>query len=80
MTITDAVKAVLSDASKPMTATEVRDEIVRRNLFQFNSSASASIVRTQIRRHCEGEETSKSAAGKKYFRRVAGDRFELLRR
>ena len=77
MTIVDAIKTVLAEKSKPLTAREVYDAIVARSLFQFKSQSAASIVRAQLRRHCDGV-NNQNAASQKLFRLVQGDRYELL--
>lgn len=77
MTITDAVKKILKHKSKPMTVTEIHDAIVAGSLFEFKSKSAASIVRSQIRRHCEGVRTQ-NVSPKKLFRQVGSDRYELV--
>jgi restriction system protein len=77
MTITEAIRKVLAQRAKPLTAAEIYSAIVAGNLFEFKSKSAASIVRSQLRRHCEGLNSS-NAATKKLFRLVGGDRYELL--
>jgi restriction system protein len=77
MTITEAIRQVLAQKSKPMTAIEIYEAIVKASLFEFKSTSAASIVRSQIRRHCEGIQ-AQSASATKYFRLVGSNRYELL--
>ena len=77
MTITDAIRQVLAQKSKPMTAIEIYEAIVKASLFEFKSTSAANIVRSQIRRHCDGVQVQ-SASSTKYFRLVEGNCYELL--
>jgi restriction system protein len=77
MTITDAIRQVLTKASKPLTPGQIHQAIVDGQLFHFNSKAGPSIVRTQLRRHCEGVE-AQSASSKKYFRAIGNSHYALL--
>lgn len=77
MTITEAIRTVLAQNSKPLTAAEIHAAILAGHLFEFKSKSAASIVRSQLRRHCEGLQ-NQSASSKKLFRLVGGDRYELL--
>jgi restriction system protein len=76
MTITEAIKQVLKQKS-PQTAAEIHQAIVKASLFEFKSKAAASIVRAQLRRHCEGVNTA-NASAKKEFRLVGSDRYALI--
>lgn len=76
MTITEAIKQVLAEKS-PQTAAEIHQAIVERGLFQFRSKAAPSIVRAQLRRHCEGVNAA-NASPRKQFRLVGTDRYALL--
>ena len=76
MTITEAIKQVLAKKS-PLTAAEIHRAIVEASLFEFKSKAAASIVRAQLRRHCEGVNAA-NASQKKEFRLVDADRYALV--
>lgn len=76
MTITEAIKHVLAQKS-PQTAAEIHRAIVEGSLFEFKSKAAASIVRAQLRRHCEGVSLA-NASSKKEFRLVGTDRYALI--
>ena len=77
MTITEAVKKVLMQNSKPLTVAEIHQAIVAGSLFEFKSNSAAAIVRSQIRRHCEGVRSA-NVSEKKHFRLVGTDRYELM--
>lgn len=77
MTITEAIRKVLIQKATPLTAAEIHSAIVAASLFEFKSKSAASIVRSQLRRHCEGLQ-NQNASSKKLFRLVSGDRYELL--
>lgn len=77
MTITEAVKKVLKQKSKPLTVAEIHHAIVAGSLFEFKSKSAIAIVRSQIRRHCEGVRSA-NVSEKKYFRLVGTDRYEIL--
>lgn len=76
MTITEAIKQVLAQKS-PQTATEIYRAIVEASLFEFKSKAATNIVRSQLRRHCEGVNTA-NASSRKEFCLVGTDRYALI--
>lgn len=51
MRILDACMKVLEDASGPMTADEIFDEVNRRELFEFGAKDPKAILRSTIRAH-----------------------------
>lgn len=77
MTITQAIREVLKQKARPLTSAEIHSAILDGSLFEFKSKSAASIVRSQLRRHCEGV-SNRNASAKKLFRLVGGDRYELL--
>lgn len=76
MTISEAIQKVLADAAKPLTPYEVYAAIAQQSMYTFKAKSPQSIVRAQLRRHCEGIDNKNSSASK-LFRNVAGDRYEL---
>ena len=54
MTIVEAIKTVLKDNAAGMTASEVYDEIVLRNLYVFRAKKPIYVVNGEIRRRCYG--------------------------
>ena len=77
MTIVEAIKTVMLAKGAPMTANEAYAAIVNRHLYDFHADDPAAIVRSQIRRHCEGLDFT-TASGTKHFRTVADGRYEPL--
>jgi restriction system protein len=76
MTIREAIRQVLSKG-EALTAEEIHRAIVQSSLFEFKSTAAVSIVRTQLRRHCEGIEVG-ATGQRKEFRQVASGRYALI--
>ena len=54
MTIVEAIKTVLKDKTTGMTASEIYDEIVLRNLYVFRAKKPIYVVNGEIRRRCYG--------------------------
>jgi restriction system protein len=77
MTIVEAIKKVMLAKGEPMTANEAYAAIVTQNLYEFHADDPVSIVRAQVRRHCEGLDFT-TASATKHFRLVADGRFEPL--
>lgn len=77
MTITEAIRQVMRSNGIPMTAEEAYHAIVDKKLYEFHSDNPAHIVRSQIRRHCEGLDFP-SSAQTKHFRLVGENRYEPL--
>jgi len=74
MTITEAIKQVMRDFGAPMTTDEAYRAIVDANLYEFHADNPAHIVRSQIRRHCEGLDFP-SATPNKHFKLVGENRY-----
>jgi restriction system protein len=77
MTINEAIKQVMQDKSAPMTAEEAYRAIIEAGLYEFHADNPEHIVRSMIRRHCEGLDFP-SAAPTKHFRLVGENRYEPL--
>ncbi|OQB25827.1 MAG: hypothetical protein BWY11_00205 [Firmicutes bacterium ADurb.Bin182] len=52
-TIKEAVLKVLSDESRPMTADEIYDKIIKRGLYTFGAQNPVNVVRTTIEYACD---------------------------
>jgi len=77
MTLKEAAISVLSEASSPLTAREIHDVIVDRDLFAFRShSGSLGPVTATLKRHAAGAHSC-TPAKTKSFRLVGADRYEL---
>lgn len=77
MTIVEAILAVMRDARRPMTAAEVHDALVKKELYVFKAKQPTQIVHQQIRRHCIGVQ-NKTSSRTKYFSRAGQDQFAAL--
>jgi len=55
-TIREAAIEALKRKGKPLSAKEIYDYIIEKDLYRFNAEHPDNIVRTEIRRHCEGVE------------------------
>ncbi len=77
MTIIEAIRKVLSEAGKPLSAPEVYERIVAGGHYEFHADDPASIVRSQIRRHCKGLNFP-SASATKHFSIQADGTYGLL--
>jgi restriction system protein len=77
MTITEAIKQVMSSHNSPMSADEAYRAIIEARLYEFHADNPGQVVRSQIRRHCEGLDFP-SAAPTKHFRLVGESRYEPL--
>lgn len=54
MTIVEAVKTVLAEAPEGMTAREIYQAIVKRDLYEFGAKNPVGVVNGEIRRRCVG--------------------------
>lgn len=77
MTIVEAIRTVMRAKGEPMTAAEAYAAITSARLYEFHTSDPISIVRAQMRRHCEGLSLTVSSKVK-YFRALADGQFDLL--
>ncbi len=79
MTITEAIRRVIHQHGAPMTFDEAYRAIIEANLYEFHSDKPAHIVRTQIRRHCQGIDYP-STSPIKYFKLIGENRYWPLKR
>ena len=77
MTVRDAIQSVLSQYETGLTCQEITTQILKNNLYHFNTSDPKAIVRQELRRHCEGLDFP-SAHPSKVFRIVSGERQEAI--
>lgn len=54
MTIVEAIKSVLTNVPEGLTAKEIYDQIVDKNLYTFGAKNPLGVVNSQIRRRCVG--------------------------
>ena len=74
MTIVEAIKAVIQEAGRPLTAREAYEAIVAKRLYAFQAKNPGHVVLMQIRRHCVGIDFP-SAAMTKHFELHGENRF-----
>lgn len=68
LTIKDAVVTVLTEASQPLTANEIYDEIVKRRLYTFGAQNPVNVVRNIIESACDNSTYSEqNKASVTYF-------------
>ena len=76
-TVGSVIAEVLSAADRPMTPQEVYDEIVAKNLYEFNSKSPVGIVRNAISRHSL-QNTHRCASKNKLFSKSPEGRYKHL--
>jgi len=74
LTIVQAIKQVMIKNNRPLTIAEAYSEIIKDDLYEFHSDTPINIVRSQIRRYCEGIDFPSSSATK-HFRLVGDNRY-----
>jgi restriction system protein len=77
MTIDNAIQQVLKLELKALSANEIFNKIIELKLYHFKAKNPASVISTQIRRHCEGINIKESSK-LKYYRKVEGNKFVLI--
>lgn len=77
MTIVEAIKAVMRDAARPLSAREAHAKIVEHGLYAFQAKDPQHVVLMQIRRHCLDLDFP-SAATMKHFRMVSDNQYEPI--
>lgn len=77
ITIAGAVVEVMRTKGRSLSPAEAYGAIVEANLYNFNSEEPVAIVRTQIRRRCEGLDFP-SALSSKLFRATNDGRYTLI--
>ena len=76
-TVGSVIAEVLSAADRPMTPQEVYDEIVAKNLYEFNSKSPVGIVRNAMSRHSV-QNTHTCASKNKLFSQSSDGRYKNL--
>ncbi|WP_196492964.1 hypothetical protein [Burkholderia stagnalis] len=78
MTIVEAIKAVMSEAGRPLSAREAYAAIVEKSLYAFQAKDPQHVVLMQIRRHCKGIDFP-SASMTKHFELHGENHFYPIR-
>lgn len=76
ITIAQAAIDVLKEAKQPLTAAEITQVILDRNLYSFNTKDPRAMVRGAIERRCKGN-TRKNAATPAYFEKLPDAKYQL---
>ena len=77
LTIVKAIRMVMLEAGRPLSAQEAYQQIVERNLYTFHAQAPESVVLSQIRRHCKGIDFP-TASSMKHFHITLDGKYEPL--
>jgi restriction system protein len=77
MTIVEAIKQVMHEAARPLTAREAFTAIVDKSLYEFHAMDPLHVVSMQIRRHCAGLDFP-SAVPNKHFQQNGDGRYSPL--
>jgi len=77
MTIVEAVVEVLKLENKALTAQEITDLILEKELYQFNSKNITSMVRGAIHRRCKGYE-NKNSVSPALFEKLDNKAYKLI--
>ena len=67
---------IIQEHGRAMTAQEVYQVMVDRNLYQFNAKNPATVVRSQLRRHSKNNQ-SKNKTGEGVFTMQSDGTFEV---
>ena len=73
--IADVVVKVLQSGNSLMSAQEIYDSIVAKDLYEFKAKDPFAILRAQLNKHCV-ENQSKAASPRKLFTK-SGDKYGL---
>lgn len=65
-TIIDAIVKVLGESPKPLPVNDIFDRIVANDYYKFQAQNPLSVVRVELRRHCQGVDFP-TASKNKYF-------------
>ncbi len=75
--IYQVIAQVLKSRGEPMSPRQIYDAISASSLYQFKAQDPLSVVKTQLRRHCEGLNFP-SARSTKYFAQAPEGKYRLL--
>jgi HB1, ASXL, restriction endonuclease HTH domain len=75
-TIAQAAIEVLKEAKQPMTAAEITEVIMKKEMYSFNTKDPKAMVRGAIERRCEGVDRRNSVS-QKYFRKLPDGKYGL---
>lgn len=76
-TIIDAITKVLKGSHVPLAINVIYDRIIANDFYQFKAQDPVSVVRVELRRHCQGVDFP-TASKKKYFQILNDGTYCLL--
>lgn len=76
-TIKEAIIKVLNEVNKPMSLQAIYDSIINNDYYRFRADNPPNIVRTLIRRHCQGLDFP-TASPKKYFQIFDDGTYQMI--
>lgn len=76
-TINDAIKIILRQEGKALTAKEIYLKIKERGIYTFKAANPENIVRNQLRRHSENVSGLQAASHVKHFVFTAEGKYRL---
>jgi restriction system protein len=77
LTVVQAIKQVMAQSGRPLSVAEAYAAIVKDNVYEFHADSPVHVVRSQIRRYCEGIDFP-SSSPTKHFRLVDGNKYVPL--
>ena len=75
-TIAQSVIEVLQKSNEPLTAAEITQSILDKELYKFNAKDPRAMVRGAIERRCEGG-NAKTTVTPTYFKKLAEGKYTL---
>lgn len=76
-TIADAAIEVLKKEKKPLTAQEITQLILERDLYEFNTEDKVGMVRRAIHRRCKGYDR-KDSISPAYFEKLDNKTYKAI--
>lgn len=77
LTIKEAIIKILKESGKPLTLKVIYDLIIENDYYRFRAENPPNIVRTLVRRHCQGLDFP-TASPKKYFQIIDDNYYQLI--
>lgn len=53
---------ILAEHKQPMTADEIYEVIISRELYEFKAKSPKGVLRSQLRRHCKSESPAQASS------------------
>lgn len=76
LTVRDAILKTFKDKGAPLTPKQIYDYIIEQNIYSFNTDQPLHVVKTRLRRDCDGLNFSASNK-KKYFQLLSNGSYWL---